>query len=44
MRRMIGALLNGEGYEVSAAVDGQDGLVKARELTPELILSEVTDL
>jgi phosphoserine phosphatase RsbU/P len=40
MRRMIGALLLGEGYEVSAAVDGQDGLVKARELIPELILSD----
>src|SRR4051794_3522396 len=40
MRRMIGAVLLGEGYEVSAAVDGRDGLVKARELTPELILSD----
>jgi sigma-B regulation protein RsbU (phosphoserine phosphatase) len=40
MRRMIGALLLGEGYEVSAAVDGQDGLAKARELIPELILSD----
>ena len=37
---MIGALLLGEGYEVSAAVDGRDGLAKARELTPELILSD----
>ncbi|WP_435018274.1 PP2C family protein-serine/threonine phosphatase [Tundrisphaera sp. TA3] len=40
MRRMIGALLLGEGYEVSAAVDGLDGLAKARELAPELILSD----
>jgi phosphoserine phosphatase RsbU/P len=40
MRRMIGALLQGEGYDISAAVDGQDGLVKARELLPELILSD----
>jgi len=40
MRRMIGSLLLGEGYEVSTAVDGMDGLAKARELTPELILSD----
>ena len=40
MRRMIGALLQGEGYEVAAAVDGRDGLAKAREQRPELILTD----
>ena len=40
MRRMIGALLQGEGYEVATAVDGLDGLAKARELSPELIISD----
>ena len=40
MRRMIGGLLLGEGYDVSAAVDGRDGLAKARDLAPELILSD----
>ena len=40
MRRMIIALLQGEGYEVAAAVDGEDGLARARELRPELILSD----
>ncbi len=40
MRRMIGALLQGEGYEVSTAVDGLDGLARARELSPELIVSD----
>ena len=40
MRRMISALLQDEGYEVATAVDGRDGLVKAREEAPELILSD----
>ncbi len=41
MRRMISTLLTDEGYEVKAAVDGNDGLVKAREEPlPELILSD----
>ncbi|MGE3821008.1 MAG: PP2C family protein-serine/threonine phosphatase [Isosphaeraceae bacterium] len=41
MRRMISTLLTEEGYEVKVAVDGNDGLVKAREEpVPELILSD----
>ncbi|HWE37373.1 MAG TPA: SpoIIE family protein phosphatase [Isosphaeraceae bacterium] len=40
MRRMISALLREEGYDVALAVDGNDGLVKAREAPPELILSD----
>jgi sigma-B regulation protein RsbU (phosphoserine phosphatase) len=41
MRRMISTLLADEGYEVKTAVDGNDGLAKAREEPrPELILSD----
>jgi sigma-B regulation protein RsbU (phosphoserine phosphatase) len=41
MRRMISTLLAEEGYEVKTAVDGADGLAKAREEPrPELILSD----
>lgn len=40
MRRMIGALLEEEGYEVATAVDGRDGLEKARASVPELILTD----
>src|SRR3954447_24565344 len=41
MRRMISTLLSDEGYEVKTAVDGNDGLARAREEPrPELILSD----
>ncbi len=40
MRRMISALLQDEGYEVAMAVDGRDGMVKAREAPPELVISD----
>jgi DNA-binding NarL/FixJ family response regulator len=40
MRRMISAMLPEEGYEVALAVDGREGLARAREFTPELILTE----
>ncbi len=41
MRRMISSLLSDEGYEVKTAVDGGDGLGKAREdPRPELILTD----
>jgi len=41
MRRMISTLLGDEGYEVKTAVDGNDGLAKAREEPkPELILTD----
>jgi sigma-B regulation protein RsbU (phosphoserine phosphatase) len=41
MRRMVSTLLGDQGYEVKTAVDGNDGLVKAREEPrPELILSD----
>ncbi|WP_165224101.1 PP2C family protein-serine/threonine phosphatase [Aquisphaera insulae] len=41
MRRMLGMMLKGEGYDVRTAVDGMDGLVKAREEPrPELIITD----
>jgi sigma-B regulation protein RsbU (phosphoserine phosphatase) len=41
MRRMLAAILKDEGYEVKTAVDGRDGLVKAKEdPRPELILTD----
>ena len=40
MRRMISAMLQEEGYEVALAVDGREGLAKAEEFAPELILTD----
>ena len=40
MRRMISAMLQEEGYEVALAVDGREGLAKAAEFAPELILTD----
>ncbi len=40
MRRMISTLLGDEGYVVETAVDGVDGLAKARAKNPELILTD----
>jgi sigma-B regulation protein RsbU (phosphoserine phosphatase) len=40
-RRMLAMMLEEEGYDVRTAVDGSDGLVKAREdPRPELILTD----
>jgi serine phosphatase RsbU (regulator of sigma subunit) len=40
MRRMISAMLEDEGYEVALAVDGREGLARASEVAPELILTD----
>src|SRR6266446_1246946 len=40
MRRMISTILKEEGYEIDTAVDGRDGLEKARAQRPELILTD----
>jgi serine phosphatase RsbU (regulator of sigma subunit) len=37
---MISALLQEEGYEVAVAVDGREGLARAQESAPELILTD----
>jgi serine phosphatase RsbU (regulator of sigma subunit) len=40
MRRMIAAWLQQEGYEVATAGNGVEGLEKAREVTPEMIVTD----
>src|SRR5688572_29704649 len=40
MREILAYLLSGEGYEVTVAVDGQDGLEEASETLPDLILTD----
>jgi len=40
MRKMIAANLQQEGYEVQTACDGHEGLEKAREWSPELIVTD----
>ncbi|HEV3166036.1 MAG TPA: response regulator, partial [Isosphaeraceae bacterium] len=40
MRRMISTYLQDQGYEVSTANDGQQGLAKIREELPELVLTD----
>ena len=41
LRRTVSLLLEGEGYEVATAGDGNSGLGKAAEWNPELILADV---
>lgn len=40
IRQMVAFTLKGAGYEVTEAVDGQDGLDKAKAKTYNLILSD----
>ena len=40
LRQMVTFSLKAAGYEVVQAVDGQDGLNKAREKTVDLVLSD----
>jgi two-component system chemotaxis response regulator CheY len=40
IRRMVGFTLEGAGYEVLEAVDGADGLAKARSRTVDLVLTD----
>ncbi len=41
MRSLIIRLLEVKGYTVDVAVDGQDGLEKAKELHPDIIITDV---
>jgi len=41
IRRMVGALLSAEGYEVRDAADGAAGLVKAGESEPDVLLLDL---
>ena len=38
---LVGFNLKGAGYEVSAAVDGEEALKKARDLLPDLIVLDL---
>jgi len=40
IRRMVGFTLKGAGYEVIEAVDGEDGLAKARARRVQLVLTD----
>src|SRR3712207_1884459 len=41
IRRMVGALLAGEGYEVRNAPDGAAGLAAAAESEPDVVLLDL---
>lgn len=41
IRRMVGALLAGEGYEVRDAADGASGVMRARESEPDVVLLDL---
>ena len=41
IRRMVGALLEAEGFEVRDASDGQSGLARALEWEPDLVLLDL---
>jgi CheY-like chemotaxis protein len=38
IRRMVGALLSGEGHEVKEAANGAQGLTRAGEIEPDAVL------
>jgi CheY-like chemotaxis protein len=42
IRRMVGALLSAEGYEVRDAPDGVTGLSRAAESDPDVLLLDLT--
>ncbi|HEX6573759.1 MAG TPA: sigma-54 dependent transcriptional regulator [Gemmatimonadaceae bacterium] len=41
IRRMVGALLSGEGYEIKEAANGAQGLQRAGELEPDAVLLDL---
>src|SRR3954464_1136507 len=41
IRRMVGALLASEGYEVRDAADGQAGVARAAETSPDVVLLDL---
>ena len=41
IRRMVGALLTSEGFEVRDASDGVSGVARAAELDPDLVLLDL---
>src|SRR5688500_12708355 len=41
IRRMVGALLTAEGYEVRDAPDGMQGVARANEIEPDIVLLDL---
>ena len=41
LRTAVQAYLEDEGFQVTTAVDGEDGWAKAQELLPDLVISDV---
>jgi two-component system, NtrC family, response regulator AtoC len=41
LRQTVSLILSDEGYEVQAAADGEEGLARALELKPDIILCDV---
>jgi two-component system cell cycle response regulator DivK len=41
LRGVLRTLLTGSGYEVTEAVDGQDGVTKAKSEWPDLVLMDI---
>ncbi|MFM2080123.1 MAG: hypothetical protein RLZZ219_805, partial [Cyanobacteriota bacterium] len=41
LRTAVQTYLEDEGFDVTTAVDGEDGWAKAQELLPDLVISDV---
>jgi len=41
LRTAVQAYLEDEGFQVTTAVDGEDGWAKAQELLPDVVISDV---
>jgi len=41
LRSAVQAYLEDEGFEVTTAVDGEEGFAKAQQLLPDLVISDV---
>jgi DNA-binding response OmpR family regulator len=41
LRTAVQTYLEDEGFQVTTAVDGEDGWTKAQELLPDLVISDV---
>ncbi len=41
IRELISVLLSSEGYEIIEAEDGRDGLAKARQMRPDLMILDL---
>ena len=41
LRTAVQAYLEDEGFEVTTAVDGEEGFTKAQQMLPEVVISDV---